>query len=366
MFYLGIDQHRKQLTVALRDEQGNLVLGRQVSTNWKRTRDFLAAVREQCAGDGGFVAILEVCGFNDWLLKLLEEYGCREIVLIQAEDRARRKTDRRDASRLSELLWINRLRLLAGQPVHGLRRIAPPSSKDRENRQLTSLRKRLTDQRTRLINRIKRVINKHNLGEECPTKDIQAKQARTWLKQLALAELDRLEVDLSLKQWELLDEQLANVQKQISERAAQDENAVLIASLHGKTPGYAALTLSASIGSIDRFPKPRSLPNYWGLTPRCNNSGDAQQRLGKITRQGSPMARYMLTQLTTMVLRRDAWLRGWYKRIRQRRGVKVARVAVMRRLATIIWHMLKDKRPYTPGDPRKWKAAPKSVTGASA
>ena len=29
-----------------------------------------------------------------------------------------------------------------------------------------------------------------------------------WLKQLALAELDRLEVDLTLKQWELLDEQL--------------------------------------------------------------------------------------------------------------------------------------------------------------
>jgi hypothetical protein len=46
--------------------------------------------------------------------------------------------------------------------------------------------------------------------------------------------------------------------------------------------------------------------------------------------------------------------------------VKVARVAVMRRLAVIIWHMLKEKRPYTPGDPTKWKAAPKSMTGASA
>lgn len=366
MFYLGIDQHRKQLTVALRDEQGNLALNRQVSTTWNRVRDFLAAVREQCAEDGGFVAILEVCGFNDWLLKLLEEYGCQEIVLIQAEDRARRKTDRRDASRLSELLWINRHRLLAGQAVHGLRRIAPPSPEDRENRQLTSLRKRLTDQRTRLINRVKRVVNKYNLGEECPTKNIQTKKARAWLKQLALAELDRLEVDLSLKQWELLDEQLASVQTQISERAARNENAALIATLHGKTPGYAALTLAASIGSIDRFPTPRSLPNYWGLTPRCNNSGDAQQRLGRITRQGSPMARYMLTQLTTMVLRRDAWLRGWYKRTRQRRGVKVARVAVMRRLATIIWHMLKEKRPYLPGNPAKWKAAPKPLCGASA
>ena len=32
MFYLGIDQHAKQLTINLRDEEGNAVLKRQVST----------------------------------------------------------------------------------------------------------------------------------------------------------------------------------------------------------------------------------------------------------------------------------------------------------------------------------------------
>ena len=58
MFYLGIDQHRKQLTVNLRNEQG-------------------------------------------------------EIVLVQPEKRAKQKTDRRDASNLAELLWVNRHRLLA-------------------------------------------------------------------------------------------------------------------------------------------------------------------------------------------------------------------------------------------------------------
>jgi hypothetical protein len=30
-------------------------------------------LREQWAGDGGYAAIVEVCGFNDWLLKLLDE-----------------------------------------------------------------------------------------------------------------------------------------------------------------------------------------------------------------------------------------------------------------------------------------------------
>ena len=32
MFYLGIDQHARQLTISLRDEQGDVVQARQVST----------------------------------------------------------------------------------------------------------------------------------------------------------------------------------------------------------------------------------------------------------------------------------------------------------------------------------------------
>ena len=95
MFYVGIDQHRRQLTVCVRNEQGDLVLLRQVSTEWERVRAFMAQLREQSGGEGGFAVILEVCGFNDWLLEMLAEYGCREIVLLQAEERSRKKTDRR-------------------------------------------------------------------------------------------------------------------------------------------------------------------------------------------------------------------------------------------------------------------------------
>ena len=34
MLYLAIDQHRKQLTVNLRNEEGDALLKRQVSTEW--------------------------------------------------------------------------------------------------------------------------------------------------------------------------------------------------------------------------------------------------------------------------------------------------------------------------------------------
>ena len=88
----------------------------------------------------------------------------------------------------------------------------------------------------------------------------------------------------------------------------------------------------------------------------CRNSGEATQRLGSISKQGSAIPRYLLGQLTTQVLRRDRWMRDWFKRIKHRRGARIARVAVMRRLATIVWHMLKHKQPYLPGDPASWKA----------
>src|SRR6187549_731663 len=85
MLYLAIDQHAKQLTVNLRDEEGRILLARQVSTRWEKVRTFFSELRQQAAEHGGFIAIVEVCGFNDWLLAMLKEYGCRETVLMQTD-----------------------------------------------------------------------------------------------------------------------------------------------------------------------------------------------------------------------------------------------------------------------------------------
>ncbi len=161
MLYLAIDQHRKQLTVNLRNESGDVLLKRQVSTEWPRVRKFLADIQKQSQAEGGFVVILEVCGFNDWLVKLLKEYGCRELILIQPEKRSKKKTDCRDANTLGEILWLNRKRLLASKNVQGIRRVQPPCKRDAEDRQITALRKRLGQLRTRTINKIPKSNSNH-------------------------------------------------------------------------------------------------------------------------------------------------------------------------------------------------------------
>jgi len=350
MLYLAIDQHRKQLTLNLRDEKGEVVLKRQVSTQWERVRAFFEDLRQRSEREGGFVAILEVCGFNDWLLKMLDEYGCRETVLVQPEKRSKRKTDRRDANAPGELLWVNRHRLLAGQKVANLRRVLPPSQEDAEARQLTALRKRLGELRTRTINKVQRILLRHNLQQQCPTKGLDTKKARKWLAEMQLGEIDRLEMDLLLAQWELWEQQLAVVEEQIETRQRRHPTAPVLATMFG-AGAYGSLALASRIGCIERFPRPGSLANYWGLAPGCRNSGDATDRLGSITKQGSSMARFILGQMVMHTLRRDAQMKAWYGRIKKRRGAKIARVAVMRRLATIIWHMVKHNEPYIPGGP---------------
>jgi transposase len=348
MLYLGIDVHRKQLTVNVRNEAGEPILRRQVSTQWQRVRAFFAELAERATAEGGYAAILETCGFQDWVLTLLAEYGCREAIVVQPTGRTKKKTDRRDAQMLSETLWINRARLAAGEPIRGLRRIHPPSRTDAENRQLTALRVRLTQLRTRTLNKIHRLLLKHNFEQHCPTKGLATQRARQWLDQIALPELDRLEMDLLLAQWSLWDRQRTAVDAAIRRRQAASPTAMLIASMPG-AGAFGSLALAARMDHIERFPRPGSLANYWGLTPSVRNSGETTDRLGSITKEGSRLARFVLAQMVLHVLRRDPTMRSWYQRIKRRRGAKIARVAVMRRLATILWHMVKHNEPYQLG-----------------
>jgi transposase len=348
MLYLAIDQHRKQLTVSLRNEVGDVIERRQVSTEWPRVRAFFADLAARASTEGGWMAIVEVCGFNEWLLTLLREHGVAEIVLVQPERRSRQKTDRRDANQLGELLWTNRRRLHDGRRVQSVRRIVPPSAEVAADRQLTALRQRLGELRTRTLNKIQHLLLKHNWQQDCPTKGLDTKRARRWLDELRLPEVDRLELDLLASQWDLWDSQLTRVNERIAERQKTCPAATLIATAPG-AGAFSSLALASRMNDIQRFPRPASLANYWGLAPGCRNSGDATARLGSITKEGSQLARFILGQMVLHALRRDPEMKRWYARIKHRRGAKIARTAVMRRLATILWHMVKHNQPYQIG-----------------
>jgi transposase len=148
-----------------------------------------------------------------------------------------------------------------------------------------------------------------------------------------------------LEEFERWTERMLSLEEQIIARGKGIEEVELLRTIPG-VGYYSALALACRVGEPSRFPKGKSLAHYWGLTPGVNDSGEGTGRRGRITKAGSTVAHWMLAQITLHVLRRDPVMKAWYKPIKNRRGSKIARVAVMRRLAVIIRNMLVNKQDY--------------------
>ena len=91
-----------------------------------------------------------------------------------------------------------------------------------------------------------------------------------------------------------------------------------------------------------------------GLVPREYSSGETQRR-GPITKAGPSRVRWLLIQAARSILRcrppaaEALWI--WALRIAARRGKHVAVVALARRLAGILYALLRDGTVYAPRRP---------------
>jgi len=348
MLYLAIDQHKEHLTINIRNEQGDVIRKGQIRTAPADINAFFDDFVKKARQCRGYMAIVEVCGFNDWLLAKLKATECREIVVIQPEGSGLNKTDKRDANALGALLWNNRTRFKDGKCPNGIKRVFPATPADAQVRQLANLRQRLVRHRTMLINKIKGIINKHNLSHEVPSKNSGTKKFRQWIKKVQLPVVDRSEVNIHLQSWELYDKQILEVESDLVKCSEESKSKMADVYRLKSIPGISAMgaiILLSRIGDINRFKNPRSLANYFGLTPGCHNTA-GKHRVGGITKRGNGNARQILNFAVIHVLRKDSAMKEWHKKIKKKSGTKTARVAVMRRLATIIWHMIRWGKPY--------------------
>ena len=89
-------------------------------------------------------------------------------------------------------------------------------------------------------------------------------------------------MDLLLDQWDLWRRQLASLQDEIVRRQQACPVAALVATMPG-AGAFGSLALAARMDRIERFPRPESLANYWGLTPSCRNSGERSAAIQSIS-----------------------------------------------------------------------------------
>jgi hypothetical protein len=110
--------------------------------------------------------------------------------------------------------------------------------------------------------------------------------------------------------------------------------------------GYnTATVLLAVFGDISRFKDADHAASYLGLVPRVKQSADACH-YGPITKTGSALARGMLCEAAQSLFKNDGPLGVFIRRVRDRKGGGKAVVAGARKLATLAYHILKNKEPY--------------------
>jgi transposase len=113
-------------------------------------------------------------------------------------------------------------------------------------------------------------------------------------------------------------------------------------------PGVGALTALAFvliIGNAERFRCGKQIASYLGLVPLEKSSGN-RRRLGHITKQGSLMSRFLLVEAAQVTVRSVPEWRSQYFRLMMRRGRKIAKVAMARRLAIRLYWMWRQGWEY--------------------
>jgi len=216
-----------------------------------------------------------------------------------------------------------------------------PSWENRDLRQLLWHRHRMVQARTRIMNQLQAVAL--NEGLRCKKK-LWRDAGREQLEGFKLAPwASQRRQDLL----ELLDGLNPTIGKLT--QAIDLEVAKCPAARRLKThPGVGSLTALAFvliIGKADRFQCGKQIASYLGLVPLEKSSGN-QRRLGHITKQGNSLLRFLLVEAAQVTARSLPEWRSKYVHLTMRRGRKIAKVAMARKLAVRLYWMMRKEWDY--------------------
>jgi transposase len=270
---------------------------------------------------------MEASGHARWFERLLGELNM-ELWIGDASEIARKrerkqKTDLEDARHILQLLMENRFP-----------KIWVPSGENRDLRQLLWHRHRMVQARTRIMNQLQAVAL--NEGLRCKKK-LWREKGRQQLEAFRLAPwASRRREDL-LQLLDRLNPTISDLTQAIEQEVEKCPEARRLRT----HPGVGALTALAFvliIGRAERFQCGKQIAAYLGLVPLEDSSGN-RRRLGHITKQGSSIVRFLLVEAAQVTARSIPEWRSKYFHLAMRRGAKIAKVAMARRLAIALYWM---------------------------
>jgi transposase len=344
MDFIGFDLGKVSSQLCIITQDGEL-LEHRLKTNREQLTKLLA-------GRPPARILIEAGTESEWVARCLEEMGHEVIVAdpnfspMYATRSRRVKTDKRDARTLAEAC-----RLGAYRPAHRT------SDHQRHVRAKLAVREAIVRTRSKYISLIRALVRRDGLR-------VQAGTARFFvlrLDSLPLSAQLRAEIAPLVALLEGINEQLRQADDELAQLVKVDPVVRRLTSAPGVGPVTAACFV-ATLDDVTRFPDARRVRAYLGLVPSEYSSGERKQR-GGIAKAGPNRARYLLVEAAWALIRSSRpeaqALRQWAAGVCERRGMKVAIVALARKLAGILFAMWRDATDFMspPARPREALAA---------
>ena len=361
---IGIDVHRDKLAVCLHTASPKTRDSRQPVFTFSTFPDDLRRLRSFVLEHKVSAVAMEATGIY-WKPVYAALEGTCELFVANAQHikgLPGRKTDVVDSQ------WIAQL------CCHGMvARSFVPELPIRELQQLTRERALLAQERATLINRLHKLLDQQGNKLGSVVSDLQGTSAKEILRRLAagetdaarlaecarttlrkrkdelvralsapLSEVSRQQVQRFLQRWDLLDEQVTQLDKALDLHSAPYQGAI---ERLCEIPGVGELTarkIVAEIGvDMSVFATPERLASWAGVCPG-NHESAGKKKSGK-TRAGNKYLKTALIEAAMAAARcRGTYLKKKYFQLKSRRGAKKAAMAVAHKILKIVWHLLSD------------------------
>jgi transposase len=322
--YVGIDLHRRRSVIVRMDEHGETLSTVSIDN------DPVALSVEVAKAGPDAEAVLEATYGWYWAADVLQAAGVRVHLAhplgVAGYRNQRVKNDARDATHLADLLRVGSL---------AESWIAPPVT--RELRELVRYRAKLVALRTGLKAQVHAALAKE--GVRVPMSDLFGVRGNELLDELELASAYATRVRSLRTLITAIDVEIPPLERELHRQLAGHRGYQAIQAIHGVGQVLAGLFV-AEIGDVARFRSPRHLASWAGLTPKHRES-DKKTIRGHITKQGSRLVRWGAVEAVARQ-RGPTKIQADLRRIADRRGTHIGRVAAARKLLTLVYYGLRD------------------------
>jgi transposase len=353
--FIGVDLHKKTVSLAAVDPRGEIVSRLKISTSSVcKIQEWLLALPRPSQ------LAVEAVGFVEWFIErfrsCVDQMEMADATELANRRGKRRKSDPNDALDIARRLARGEcpLGFIADDELMQLRKLC------RHWRQLSGVLVRTKNCMKSIL------LSTNRKGPKC-----DGGSAQRWL--LAHGHLLKPAQRRAFADFtEII--QLVELQREPMRyaiiEAIRSERFAPITKLLQTVPGIGDIwscVIAAEIGPFERFPNADALEFWAGLTADVKESAGRTQS-GHITKAGSRTLRWALCSAALTLCHSDANQEAIRQRIiRRTGGIKAkANVAMGRRLLRILFAMVRDGKPYQGRSPGKCMASARKARAARA